>query len=124
MEIGTDALTGDPLANLVLTNNVYADVIGELLNFDRLILAVGGGGYNIENTVRAWSLAWAALCGDDTGPEEGLGMSVVMPGSTDRQGGLRDKALVPDKTQRDATEQAVEAVIGVVKKNVFPHHGL
>ena len=116
MEIGTDALAGDPLANLVLTNNVYADVIGELLNFGRPILAVGGGGYNVENTVRAWSLAWAALCGE--------GNSEAAVESGDSRGGLRDKRLDIDEARRRAIEQAVEAVVGVVKKKVFSYHGL
>jgi len=116
MEIGTDALAGDPLANLVLTNNVYADVIGKLLNFGRPILAVGGGGYNVENTVMAWSLAWAALCGE--------GNSEAAVESGDLRGGLRNKRLDIDEARRRAIEPAVDAVIGGVKKNVFSHHGL
>ncbi|RKY07189.1 MAG: acetoin utilization protein AcuC [Planctomycetota bacterium] len=109
MEIGADALADDPLANLALTNNVYADVIGELLNFNKPILAVGGGGYNVENTVRAWSLAWAALCGQDSG---------------EAKGGLRDKRLDINEAQRCAIEPAMKAVIGSVKKHIFGHHGL
>jgi acetoin utilization protein AcuC len=124
MEIGVDALANDPLANLSLTNNVYADVINELLNFGKPILAVGGGGYNIENTVRAWSLAWAALCGDDKHDEQGLGMGGVMLESTDWQGGLRDRVLVIDKALREAVAPAVDKVIETVKKNVFGYHGL
>jgi acetoin utilization protein AcuC len=116
MEIGADALADDPLANLDLTNNVYADIIGELLNFNKPILAVGGGGYNVENTVRAWSLAWSALCGE--------GSSEAAVESGDSRGGLRDKRLDINEGRRRAIEPAVEAVIGVVKKNVFPHHGL
>jgi acetoin utilization protein AcuC len=43
-ELGADALAGDPLANLQLTNNVYAEIINHLLSFDKPILATGGGG--------------------------------------------------------------------------------
>jgi len=56
-QVGSDALAGDPLAHLYLTNNIYAEVIDHLLSFDKPILATGGGGYNIDNTVRAWALA-------------------------------------------------------------------
>jgi acetoin utilization protein AcuC len=65
-ELGADALAGDPLANLRLTNNVYSDIIHQLLAFGKPILMTGGGGYNVENTVRAWALAWSALCGADS----------------------------------------------------------
>ncbi len=108
MEIGADGLADDPLANLVLTNNVYADVIANLLDFGKPILAVGGGGYNIENTVRAWSLAWAALCGD----------------SSDKQEELRDRLVMPEKEHRETVEPAVAKVIEMARKNVFGHHGL
>ena len=116
MEIGADALADDPLANLDLTNNVYADVIGELLNFNKPILAVGGGGYNVANTVRAWSLAWAVLCGQDSGEAASK--------SGDSRGGLRDKRLDTDEARRRAIEPKLEAVIESVKKHIFPHHGL
>ena len=79
-------------------------------------MAVGGGGYNVENTVRAWSLAWAALCGE--------GNSEAAVESGDSRGGLRDKRLDIDEARRRAIEQAVEAVVGVVKKKVFSYHGL
>ena len=124
MEIGADGLADDPLANLVLTNNVYADVIEKLLGFGKPILAVGGGGYNMENTVRAWSLAWAVLCGDDNDGAETYGAGGVMLENTDWQGGLRDVPMMPEKVHREAVEAAVVKVIEVVKKNIFGHHGL
>jgi len=124
MEIGVDALADDPLANLALTNNVYADVIGELLNFNKPILAVGGGGYDVANTVRAWSLVWTVLCGDDNGSLETHGAGGVLLENTEWQGGLRDKVLVPSQDQLNTIGPAVEAVIESVKRNVFPHHGL
>jgi acetoin utilization protein AcuC len=124
MEIGADALAGDPLAGLMLTNNVYVEIIEKLHTFGVPILATGGGGYNIKNTVRAWALAWTALCGDAPGREESAGMGGVMLESTDWQGGLRDKALEPTKGQRDAVDSVVEEVIAKIKKKIFPMHGI
>ena len=109
-ELGADGLAGDPLANLYLTNNVYADIIEHLINLDKPILATGGGGYNIDNTVKAWVLAWYLLAGGDSERE--------------RQGGLRDKSLVISSQQRDAVTPAIEATIESVKANVFDFHGL
>jgi len=123
-ELGADALAGDPLANLRLTNNVYAEVIRHLLGFEKPILMTGGGGYNIENTVRAWALAWSILCGADSNDSQNHALGGVMLGSTDWQGGLRDRTLAVSSQQRDAVVPALEATIKAVKANVFPIHGL
>lgn len=105
-ELGADALAGDPLAHLCLTNNVYAEVIGHLLSFEKPILATGGGGYNVDNTVRAWALAWSIFAGGE-GKES-----------------LRDKAAAVSEPQREAVMPAIENTIKIIKAIVFPIHGL
>jgi acetoin utilization protein AcuC len=124
LEAGADTLANDPLANLSLTNNTMADVIGLLLAFGKPILATGGGGYNPDNTARAWALVWAALCGEDAGGELTAGLGGVLLETTDWHGGLRDRQLAPDWEQRQAADQAVDQVIEQVKRTVFPIHGL
>ncbi|MHC4336837.1 MAG: acetoin utilization protein AcuC [Planctomycetota bacterium] len=119
-ELGADALAGDPLAQLYLTNNVYADVVNCLLGFNKPILMTGGGGYNIENTVRAWALAWTVLCGADSDAQPG---GVVL-GSTGSQRLLRDKELTVSSHHQKAVMPAVEAVVKAIKANVFPLHSL
>lgn len=123
-ELGADALAGDPLAHLYLTNNTYADIVRHLLRFEKPILATGGGGYHVENTVRAWALAWTVLSGQESeyGLEAGLGG--VMLQSTDWQGGLRDRELPVTSQQREMVLPALEASIEMVKAKVFPIHGL
>ena len=123
-ELGADALAGDPLAHLYLTNNVYADIITHLLTLNKPILMTGGGGYNIDNTVRAWALAWTVLCGADSGNADNLPLGGVMLESTDWQGGLRDRAIAVSSQQRDAVMPAIEATIEAIKASVFPLHGL
>ncbi len=123
-ELGADALAGDPLANLYLTNNVYVEIINSLLSFNKPILATGGGGYNIQNTVRAWALAWSVLCGEDMEQGQNPAVGGVMLGSTEWQGGLRDRRLVVSQTQRETVLPAVERTIELIKATVFPIHGL
>jgi acetoin utilization protein AcuC len=123
-ELGADALADDPLAQLYLTNNVYADVIDCLLGFNKPILMTGGGGYNVENTVRAWVLAWTILCGADSHAQPSLGAGGVMLESTGSQRFLRDKELAVSSHHQNAVMPAVEAVVKAVKANVFPLHSL
>jgi len=123
-ELGADALAGDPLANLCLTNNTYAEIINHLLSFDKPILATGGGGYNVDNTARAWALAWSFLCGAADELEMNIGAGGVMFENTDWQGGLRDREFAVTSSQRDTVTPAIETVIEAIKANVFPIHGL
>jgi len=124
LQLGADALAGDPLAHLYLTNNVYVEVINCLLSFNKPILATGGGGYNLDNTVRAWALAWSVLCGADVDHDKNPAIGGVMLGSTEWQGGLRDRALAVSSQQRSVVMPAVDATIKAVKAKVFPIHGL
>jgi acetoin utilization protein AcuC len=122
-ELGADALAGDPLANLCLTNNVYAEIINHLLSFGKPILAAGGGGYNIDNTVRAWALAWSILCGADS-EEQGHALGGVMLGNTEWQGGLRDRTLPVTNQQKDSVLPALNETLERLKADLFPLHGL
>jgi acetoin utilization protein AcuC len=123
-ELGADALSGDPLANLQLTNNVYADIINHLLSFDKPILATGGGGYHVGNTVRAWALAWTVFCGQDEGEDLNPLVGGVLLESTEWQGGFRDRRIPITQSQRQAVLPALDETIKKLKKYIFPFHGL
>jgi acetoin utilization protein AcuC len=120
-QLGADGLAGDPLAHLYLTNNVYADIIKYLLTLNKPIVATGGGGYNIGNTVRAWALAWCVLCGADSG---GPVNSTVGSNVIKQQIRLRDEPLPVSGQQRDTVTHAIEATIKAVKANIFSFHSL
>ena len=124
VELGMDALTGDPLAHLHLSNNVHADVLSETLALGKAVLATGGGGYNVENTVRGWALCWSVLCGDDVPDDLGIGMGGVMLANTDWLGGLRDRVLLSDAGRRGEIDGEVTRVIDAIKSTIFPVHGL
>ena len=123
-ELGADALAGDPLANLNLTNNTYVEIINRLLGFAKPMLMTGGGGYNIENTVRAWALAWSILCGEDVKGDMDLAAGGIMLETTEWQGGLRDRALVLSEQQKTSVSSEVRKTIKKVEENVFPLHSL
>ncbi|MBN1972186.1 MAG: acetoin utilization protein AcuC [Sedimentisphaerales bacterium] len=123
-ELGADALAGDPLGNLQLTNNVYAEIINHLLSFNKPILATGGGGYHIGNTVRAWALAWSVFCGEDEGEDMNLGLGGVMLETTEWQGGFRDRRLTISPAQREAVLPALDDTIKKLREILFPIHGL
>jgi acetoin utilization protein AcuC len=123
MELGMDTLAGDPLAHLNLTNNVYAEIVNVIMNLGKPILATGGGGYNIENTVRGWSLVWSVLCGDQS-DDMSVGMGGTMLSNTEWTGGLRDRVLLSDAGRRYAVDTEIQATIERVRSMIFPIHGI
>jgi acetoin utilization protein AcuC len=124
LEIGMDTLSGDPLAQLSMTNNAPADVVGLVMDLGKPVLATGGGGYHPQNTARGWALAWSVLCGEDDADDFATGLGGVMLESTEWQGGLRDRVLVADDRQRAIVEPAIDESIRRVRENLFPLHGL
>ena len=94
------------------------------LRLHQPILATGGGGYHVENTVRAWALAWAVLSGQEVDLGHQAAVSGVMLQSTDWQGGLRDRELPVTQQQRRMVLPALEATLETLKAKLFPLHGL
>ena len=121
-----DCLSGDPLAQLELTNNAYAEVLEGVRDLEAPLAVTGGGGYHPENAARGWALAWAVLTGQAEAQRElSLGLGGVMLESADWQGGLRDRVLAsPPPEQRRAVDDAVERTLERVRELVFPLHGL
>jgi len=125
LELGMDALAGDPLAHLHLTNNTHADIVETLVEMDIPILATGGGGYHVENTVRGWALCWSVLCGAHQDVHDFmLGMGGVMMENTDWVGGLRDRSLLADGGIRENIDAEIDRVTKAIQSTVFPLHGL
>ena len=88
------------------------------------ILATGGGGYHVGNTVRAWALAWSVFCGVDKGEDMTPAIGGVLLESTEWQGGFRDRRLPVSQSQRDAVIPAVDETIKKNKETIFPIHGI
>lgn len=60
---GADALEGDPLAKMSLTNRALWDAAESLAHLTRVAVVLGGGGYNPWTLARYWTGLWARLSG-------------------------------------------------------------
>jgi acetoin utilization protein AcuC len=124
LQLGMDALAGDPLAHLELTNNAHAEIIERLLRFNKPILATGGGGYHVDNTVRGWALAWKVICGRGADSDFPMGLGGVMLQSMDWPGGLRDHVLPTDDQHCKIVQRNVSSKVRFLTRHVFPYHGI
>jgi len=60
-QLGADTHWSDPLTHLNVSTSGFAEAIRRLRPFCRKWVALGGGGYNLENVARCWTLAWAVM---------------------------------------------------------------
>jgi acetoin utilization protein AcuC len=124
LQLGMDALAGDPLAHLELTNNTHAEIIGQILRYNKPMLATGGGGYHFDNTVRGWALAWKTMCGQGDGSDFSVGMGGVMLQSLEWADGLRDRVLPMNEKHCNSVRRSIHTTIRLLARNVFKYHGI
>ncbi|MGQ9462030.1 MAG: acetoin utilization protein AcuC [Candidatus Fervidibacter sp.] len=62
-QLGTDALHDDPITHWNLTTHNYLKAIQAFKEMNLPWVALGGGGYNVANVCRAWTLALATMVG-------------------------------------------------------------
>jgi len=60
---GGDALAGDPLASMALSNAALWDAVEGCVKLAGVAVVLGGGGYNPWTLARYWSGLWARLAG-------------------------------------------------------------
>jgi acetoin utilization protein AcuC len=60
-QLGADALIGDRVASLGMSLGRFEQLVRQFASLDIPWLALGGGGYELSNVARAWTLAWAAI---------------------------------------------------------------
>lgn len=123
-ELGADALLGDPLANLELHLSGWWSICRSLAARKLPWLAVGGGGYDLGNAMRAWTLAWMAMVGAEP-PTELPPAPEQLPGAAAGMSWPRDfwSAPAAESPWRPESE-AIDAIIAEVRRHIFPHHRL
>ncbi len=122
LELGLDVLSTDPLAHFKMTNNAFADLVPLVMNNGAPIVAVGGGGYNPNNTARGWALLWTVMCGIEPESDMSIGMGGDFLGNAEWSAGLRDKRIYAMGDEKEKITAEVAAVVEYIKKTVFPIH--
>ncbi len=115
-QLGVDTFVDDPLASLEMTTTGFCQVISFLSEYAPAWLALGGGGYDILNVARAWTLAWAIMNGKEL-PEKLPASASAAPGATMNTVRLRDGEHV--SRRREVCMQRMEEVIRYLEKHVL-----
>ena len=119
-QLGVDTFYDDPLTNLHITILGYEKILKRIKALAPKWVALGGGGYNISNVARAWTLAWAVMNGvelRDELPESFLKETARM-GIEERVLRERPKARLDSQDKDNRAE--MERVVRYIKETVFP----
>src|SRR5438128_4557382 len=60
-QLGVDAHRTDPLTHLQLDIQGFATAVRRITELSPQLLALGGGGYDLQNVARGWTAAWAVI---------------------------------------------------------------
>jgi acetoin utilization protein AcuC len=119
-QLGVDSFYDDPLTNLHLTLHGYEKVIRRIKELAPRWVALGGGGYDVSNVARAWTLAWAVMNDfelSDQLPETYLKKASELGiHGKELRGGLKSHP----HSQRSDIRTEAERIVSYLKKTVFP----
>ena len=121
LQAGTDTFATDPLTHLKMTNNGYIDAISSLHAAFPRILALGGGGYNMADVVRGWTLLWAELAGIQLDSGYGGAVGGVLLGDASIDGSdLRDMQIYTSGPAKEELRRHSESLVVRFEKEVLP----
>jgi acetoin utilization protein AcuC len=60
---GADALKGDPLSSMDVSNGALWIAVETVVSLSERVVVLGGGGYNPWTSARLWAGLWAHMCG-------------------------------------------------------------
>ena len=119
-QIGADTLRSDPLTRLEITTHSYTYIMKKLKALRIPWVAAGGGGYDLMNVARAWTIAWGVMNGVELNPRlpavfrkkcYDLGYPHTM---------LFDALHWAEDDDRNRALDALEATIAALRHSVFP----
>ena len=124
-QLGVDTLAADPLTHLHLTNNGICQAVKLIKSFEIPWLIVGGGGYNVDATVRAWTLVWSIINNMEPQDQYAGAIGGMMSGSSELGGsGLYDMQVYTMGSDKTKIDKHNKKIADYIKKVIFPLHGI
>jgi acetoin utilization protein AcuC len=122
-QLGVDAHRTDPLTHLALDLQGFVRALERIVPMAPKLIALGGGGYDVRNVARAWTIAWAVLNGIALPPELPAAFAQDV-----RRFGFRSNRLwdeegeaLPEPAARAVRDYA-DRQVDAVQRVIFPFH--
>ncbi|MDH7500869.1 MAG: acetoin utilization protein AcuC [candidate division NC10 bacterium] len=127
-QLGADSLCSDPLSNLCLSLQGFASLVRRIKELTDeggwKWIALGGGGYDLNNVPRAWTLVWAIMNDRELNPKiprEFLEAARAQGFTTEH---LWDPLPGEPRSTGDRALRYAREQVRALKETLFPLHGL
>lgn len=118
-QLGVDSFMHDPLAHLNYTNNGFCESVRRIKKIAPKWVALGGGGYDVMNVAKAWTLAWAIM-NDAAIPEMMPEEFVAGHGSEGiLRRHMRDEPYLEKGIAKEQMREEVERTVQFVKQKAL-----
>lgn len=118
-QLGVDTFRTDPITHLNLTTNGFERMVSSFKSLNLPWLALGGGGYDMSNVARGWTLAWAIMNGVELSDEIPEGFITLSKDYGIEVNDLRDKPFRLNQGKREGLWKEVEGDIYFLKGEVL-----
>jgi acetoin utilization protein AcuC len=116
-QLGVDGFRSDPLTHLNYTTNGYCGAVEAIRALSPKWVALGGGGYDVANVARAWTLAWGIMNGveppDEVPPDFLNRRDAVFPAK------MRDEHYTVTGPEKDRMREEVEKTVARLREKAF-----
>lgn len=119
-QLGVDSFLTDPLAHLNYTTNGFCEVVKKMKELSPRLIALGGGGYEITNVAKAWTLAWAIMNNVDLPDDLPEAFLEQYPLEGFRSRKLRDGEHHEEGAKKEMMRDEVGRVVAGIREKVFP----
>jgi len=124
-QLGCDTFESDPLTHLRLTTHGFTRMVEDMKALGRPWVALGGGGYDVANVARAWSLAFGVMAGMELPDELPEDFKRLLREEGLRGDRLRDASPTRETAEELKRERAfADKMLLSIRKEIFPAHGL
>jgi acetoin utilization protein AcuC len=109
---------------LALDIQGFGRAVARILTLAPRVLALGGGGYDLENVARAWTHAWALMNDVELPAEIPPAFFEQAAWFRFRSRSLWDPPAPPDRERCLHAREYAERQIDAIRRSIFPIHGL
>ena len=119
-QLGVDSFRTDPLTHLNYTTNGFCAVVRKMKELSPGWIALGGGGYEMTNVAKAWTLAWGIMNNVDLPDELPDAFIDQHPLGGFRSRKLRDEEYREKGERKEMMRDEVGRVVAGIREKVFP----
>lgn len=119
-QLGVDTFKTDPLSHLEFTTAGFLSAVKKCVELCPRLVALGGGGYNVDNVARAWTLAWGIMCGVELPDELPPDYSSLLGPGVGASRKLRDAPLQQTSHNKPQAVREAERDVAYLLEEVLP----